>query len=152
MGHGKRIGLAVTRAGCAAGCAAGRAARAAPLRTAGRQKHGRQPHRDLSHQAAHRRGHRRDHHRAQHGDKSEKDFTLHTDQEYLGAALKDKKLVEGTQGQYGLYITTVDGETADKAQQQWWCLTKGGAQVNTGADTTPIADGETYELTLTTGQ
>lgn len=86
-----------------------------------------------------------------HGDKSEKDFTLHTDQEYLGAALEDEKLVEGTQGQYGLYITTVDGETADKAQQQWWCLTKGGAQVNTGADTTPIADGETYELTLTTG-
>ena len=86
-----------------------------------------------------------------HGDGTKKDFTISTDKEYLGAALQDEKLVSGTKGQNGLYITTVDGETADEARQQWWCITKGGAQVDTGADTTPIANGDTYELTLKTG-
>ncbi len=86
-----------------------------------------------------------------HGDKSTKDFTLHTDEEYLGAALENEKLIQGTQGQYGLFVTAVDGEKADDAKQQWWCLTKGGATVDTGVDTTPIADGDAYELTLTTG-
>lgn len=86
-----------------------------------------------------------------HGEGAKKDFTVKTDEAYLGAALKDEKLVSGTEGQNGLFITTVDGETADEAQQQWWCITKGGAQVDTGVDTTPIADGETYELTLKTG-
>ncbi len=50
-----------------------------------------------------------------------------------------------------LFITTVDGETADDSQQQWWCITKGGEMLMTGAGETPVADGETYELTLTTG-
>ena len=86
-----------------------------------------------------------------HGDKSTKDFTLHTDEEYLGAALENEKLIQGTQGQYGLFVTAVDGEKADESKQQWWCLTKGGATVDTGVDTTPIADGDAYELTLTTG-
>ena len=76
---------------------------------------------------------------------------MHTDEEYLGAALENEKLIQGTQGQYGLFVTAVDGEKADDAKQQWWCLTKGGATVDTGVDTTPIADGDAYELTLTTG-
>jgi hypothetical protein len=86
-----------------------------------------------------------------HGDGSRKDFNIKTDEQYLRGALEQEKLVQGTEGQYGLFITAVDGETADDSKQQWWCVTKGGAQVNTGVDTTPIADGDTYELTLTTG-
>ena len=45
----------------------------------------------------------------------------------------------------------MDGETADESKQEWWKLTKEGEMVNTGADVTPIADGEHYELTLTVG-
>ena len=86
-----------------------------------------------------------------HGDGSKKDFNIKTDEQFLRGALEQEKLVQGTEGQYGLFITTVDGETADDAKQQWWCVTKGGAQVNTGVDTTPIADGDIYEITLTTG-
>ena len=48
-------------------------------------------------------------------------------------------------------MKTVNGVTADDAQQQWWCFTKGGEMVNTGVDDTPIADGDTFEITLTTG-
>lgn len=79
-----------------------------------------------------------------HGDQSEKTFTYQTDAEYLGEVLQENKLIDGTVGQYGLFITTVDGETSDDSKQQWWCITKGGADVNTAADLTPIADGDQF--------
>ena len=47
---------------------------------------------------------------------NQKEYTIHTDAENLGDALKEEKLVEGTQGEYGLYIETVDGVTADRCQ------------------------------------
>ena len=86
-----------------------------------------------------------------HGDGGTRDFTLNTAEVYLGGALVEGGVVENDQGQYGLYIQTADGETADGAKQQWWKVTRDGEMVNTGADSTPIADGEHYELTLTEG-
>ncbi|MEE0421062.1 MAG: DUF4430 domain-containing protein [Lachnospiraceae bacterium] len=86
-----------------------------------------------------------------HGDQTERTFVYQTDEEYLGAVLKADKLAEGDEGQFGMFITSVDGEKADDTKQQWWCLTKKGEQVNTSADQTPISDGDTYELTLTEG-
>lgn len=86
-----------------------------------------------------------------HGDGSSKDFSLQTDAEYLGGALVEGKVVEDNQSTYGLYILTADGETADESNQEWWKITKGGEQLNTGADSTPIADGDAFELTLTVG-
>ncbi|MCI8329369.1 MAG: DUF4430 domain-containing protein [Oscillibacter sp.] len=80
-----------------------------------------------------------------------KDFQISTDAEFLGDALKEADLIEGEDGPYGLYIITVDGITADESLQQWWCVTKGGERVNTGADATPIADGDHFEITLKTG-
>ncbi len=84
------------------------------------------------------------------GEKSD-EHTLHTDAEYLGQALLDAGLVKGDDGPYGLSITEAGGVPADSAKQEWGCLTKGGEPVNTGVDTTPIADGDRFELTLTTG-
>ena len=86
-----------------------------------------------------------------HKDESTKTFTYHTDAEYLGEVLLAEGLVEGDESEYGLMITTVDGETADDSLQQWWCITREGEMLPTGADQTPIADGEQYELTLTEG-
>ena len=86
-----------------------------------------------------------------HGDGTVKDFDLNTTQEYLGPALVEGGVVEDNQSAYGLYILTADGETADEGEQEWWCITKGGETVNTGADQTPISDGERYELTFTVG-
>ena len=85
-----------------------------------------------------------------HGDASSKEFTCHTDAEYLGELLLAEKLAEGEQSTYGLYITTVDGEEAQDSLRQWWCVTKGGERVDTGADSTPIADGDHFELTMST--
>ena len=86
-----------------------------------------------------------------HADKTENQFTYQTDAEYLVDVLLENKLAEGEQSSYGLFIQTVDGETADDSKQQWWCITKGGEQVNSGADTLPIANGDQFELTLMEG-
>lgn len=86
-----------------------------------------------------------------HKDGSTRDFTLHTDQEFLGRALVENEVVEDNQSAYGLYVLTVDGETADEGNQEWWQITRNGEYLTTGADDTPIADGEHYELTLTVG-
>ena len=79
-----------------------------------------------------------------------KEFSYNTPAEYLGELLVDEGLAQGEQGAYGLFITTVDGETAQDSLRQWWCITKGGERVDTGADATPIADGDHFELTLST--
>jgi len=86
-----------------------------------------------------------------HADESSKDFRYQTDEAYLGDVLKAEKLVEGTEGEFGMFITSVDGEEADDSKEQWWCITKDGDQLNTSADQTPIEDGDQFELTLTEG-
>ena len=86
-----------------------------------------------------------------HKDGSEKEFAIAAQGETLREALEQEKLVEGEDGQYGLFIKSADGETADDGNQEWWCVTKGGEQVNTGVDGVKIADGDVYELTLTVG-
>ena len=86
-----------------------------------------------------------------HADQTENTFTYQTEAEYLAEVLLENGLAEGEESAYGLFIQTVDRETADTSKQQWWCITKGGEQVTSGADTLPIADGDTFELTLMEG-
>ena len=81
----------------------------------------------------------------------ERVFTLETGEAYLGAVLTAEGVVEDNQGPYGLYMLPVDGETVDEGAQEWWKLTKGGEMVNSSADSTPIADGDHFELTFTVG-
>lgn len=86
-----------------------------------------------------------------HKDQSERSFEVTTEKEYLGEILRDEGIAEGEEGPYGMYIVSADGETADEANQEWWCITKGKEQMNTSADKTPVMDGEEYELTLMVG-
>ena len=77
-------------------------------------------------------------------------FTIHTDAEFLRGALEQEKLVEGTESQYGL-VTTVDGVTADDSQRQYWCFKDGnGDDLTVGVDSAPIADGDAFQIVLTT--
>ncbi len=78
-------------------------------------------------------------------------YQYKTTEEYLGRMLVAEGLVEENQSEYGLYIMTVNGVTANGDNQEWWCITKGGEEVMTGADQTPLADGDKYELTLKVG-
>ena len=86
-----------------------------------------------------------------HKDESRKEFKITTSAENLRGALDQENLVQGSESEYGLYIETVDGETADSANQEWWAVTKDGTMTETGVEGVMIADGEHYELTFTVG-
>lgn len=86
-----------------------------------------------------------------HKDESQKEFKITTTSENLRGALDQENLVQGSESDYGLFIETVDGETADSANQEWWAVTKDGVMTETGVEGVMIADGEHYELTLTVG-
>jgi hypothetical protein len=79
------------------------------------------------------------------------ELTLHTDAEYLRQALEEANLIKGSDSDYGLFITEVNGRISDDTKQEWWCITKDGAQINNGVDTIAITDGDKYEITLTVG-
>lgn len=79
------------------------------------------------------------------------EFAFSTDAEFLRQALEEQDLIAGEDSDYGLFVKTVNGVTADDAAQEWWCFTKGGEDVLTGVDTTPIADGDHFEITLIIG-
>ncbi len=78
-------------------------------------------------------------------------FNYTTDAEFLGDVLLEEGLVNGEMGDYGLYVTEVNGVVADDAKQQWWMLSIGGESTTTGFDTTPINDGDAFEITLVEG-
>ena len=87
-----------------------------------------------------------------HADGTSKDFTYQTDAEYLGEVLVAEGLVEGEDSEYGLYVTTVNGITADwDADQTYWAFYIDGEYAMTGIDATEIVDGSTYSLVLTKG-
>lgn len=76
---------------------------------------------------------------------------ISTNEEFLRGALEQENLVVGTESEYGLFINSIDGITADETKEQWWCFTKNGNALATGVDKTPIKDGDKFEATLKTG-
>ena len=77
--------------------------------------------------------------------------TITTEAEYLRGALEEKSLVAGEESQFGLFVKTVADVTVDESKQEWWNFTKAGEALFTGVDTTPIADGDKFEITFTVG-
>ena len=80
-------------------------------------------------------------------------FTIHTDKEMLGEALKEHNLISGEQGAYGMYVKVVNGIKADYDEDKhYWGLNINGESSMTGVDGVEIADGEHYELIRTKGE
>ena len=77
-------------------------------------------------------------------DGTTKDFPIDTDAEFLRGALESIDLVEGDESEYGLYVKKVDGVEA--AEGAYWAFYKDGEYLMTGVDTTPIADGDHFEI------
>lgn len=74
-------------------------------------------------------------------------FTVSTDAETLGEALLSLGLVAGDESEYGLYVKSVNGMTADYDKDgYYWAFYSNGEYMMTGVDSTPISDGEHYEL------
>ena len=79
-------------------------------------------------------------------------YAIHTDAETVGDALVENELIEGTESEYGLYVTTVLGQTLDwDADQMYWAFFENGEYAAAGVDTTEIVDGATYAFVATAG-
>ena len=74
-------------------------------------------------------------------------FTIHTDKDTVGAALAEHDLIAGEDSEFGLYVKTVNGITADyDIDQSYWAFYINGEMALTGVDSTPIVEGEIYRL------
>ncbi|MDO4812048.1 MAG: DUF4430 domain-containing protein [Eubacteriales bacterium] len=81
----------------------------------------------------------------------DKTYTIYTDEEYLRGALEQENLIEGTESEYGLYVLTVDGETADETEMQWWGYDVNGTLAEYGVDGQVVTDGDVYDFALNVG-
>lgn len=87
-----------------------------------------------------------------HKDGNSKDFSYHTDEEYLGPVLLAEGLVEGEMGEFGLFIKSVDGESAVwETDSAYWSIYVGEEPAVTGADQIVVTDGAVYKLVYTVG-
>ncbi len=74
-------------------------------------------------------------------------FTVKTDSETLGEAMSEQLLVEGEQGQFGLYVKKVNGIMADfDKDRTYWGISKDGTDLLNGIDSEKIMGGESYEF------
>ena len=79
-------------------------------------------------------------------------FTIKTDKMTLGDALVEHQLVEGEQGDYGLYIKSVNGMRADYEKDGcYWSIAIGEESAMTGADGIEIQNGGEYTLACVKG-
>ena len=68
----------------------------------------------------------------------------------LGAVLLAEGLIAGEESQYGLTIITVDGEDAVwETDNAYWAIMVNGEYGTNGVDTTPVNDGDVFQLVYT---
>ncbi|MDE6204215.1 MAG: DUF4430 domain-containing protein [Lachnospiraceae bacterium] len=80
-------------------------------------------------------------------DGNETQFEIHTDKETVGEALAGLGLIAGEEGEYGLFVKTVNGITADYDKDGvYWAFYVNGEYASSGVDTTPITEGESYSF------
>ena len=78
-------------------------------------------------------------------DGNESIFEIHTDEKTVGDALIKLDLLEGEEGDYGLYVKKVNGITADYDKDKtYWAFYIDGEYAMTGVDATDIEEGKTY--------
>lgn len=74
-------------------------------------------------------------------------MAVNTDKTTVGEALVDCGLIEGEDSEYGLYVKTVNGITADyDVDQTYWAFYVDGEYASTGVDQTDITAGSTYSF------
>ncbi len=82
-------------------------------------------------------------------------YEVNTDAEYLGDAIRETEglTVEGTEGDYGLMVDTVNGIVADyNTNGAYWAFYLNGEYCNYGMDEQLILDGEEYQIVYTVAE
>ena len=65
----------------------------------------------------------------------------------IAAERDDLELIAGEEGEFGLYVKTVNGITADyDVDQTYWAFYVDGEYAMSGVDVTTIEEGKTYAL------
>ncbi len=78
---------------------------------------------------------------------NETQFEIHTDKATVGDALTELGLIAGEEGEYGLYVKTVNGITFDyDTDGVYWAFYINGEYAQTGVDSTEIKEGENYSF------
>ena len=82
-------------------------------------------------------------------DGNDTQFEIHTDKKTVGEALLDLGLIAGEDSEYGLYVKTVNGVTADyDTDQTYWAFYVDGEYAQSGVDSTDITVGSTYSFKI----
>lgn len=77
---------------------------------------------------------------------------IKTDKTTVGDALVELGLIQGEEKEYGLYVKTVNGITADyDADGVYWAFYIDGEYALTGVDSTDITEGASYALRVEAG-
>lgn len=80
-------------------------------------------------------------------DGNESSFEVHTDKTTVGEALLDAGMIAGDESEYGLYVKTVNGITADyDTDGVYWAFYIDGEYASTGVDSTEITEGAVYSF------
>ena len=82
-------------------------------------------------------------------------YDVKTDAEYLRQAMEEAKGLEfsGTESEYGLMVTTINGVTADyNVNGAYWSFYVNGGYCNYGIDTQPVLDGDVFRIEYTPAQ
>ena len=75
----------------------------------------------------------------------ETQFIIHTDKETVGEALLELELIAGDESEYGLYVKTVNGITADyDTDGTYWAFYIDDEYATTGVDATAVTEGAVY--------
>ena len=81
----------------------------------------------------------------EHKDGTKIKFTIKTDRSLLSDALLEHNLIEGENGEFGIYVKKVNGITQDyDIDKSYWALYIDGEYALTGAYSTEITDGGEY--------
>ncbi len=74
-------------------------------------------------------------------------FEINTDMETVGDALLEQNLIEGEDGDFGLYVKTVNGITADyDTDGTYWAFYINDEYAMSGVDTTQVEAGASYSF------
>ena len=79
-------------------------------------------------------------------------YTVHTDAEYLKQVMDEAEGLTyvGEDGEYGIMVNTVNGETADySVDSSYWAFYVNGEYCNYGISEQPVADGDTFRIVYT---
>lgn len=85
-----------------------------------------------------------------HADGSKVQYNVETTKDNLGDALLEGSIIKGDMGEFGIYVTEVDGEKASwENDNAYWYFYKDGEPLMEGISSTPIAEGDNFEARYT---